>query len=354
MGLSYRDSGVDIDKKARFVQSIYSKMRGTFDERVVENAGGFGGLFTLDYDLAMFRRNYRHPVLVASTDGVGTKLKVAFRMGKHDTIGIDLVAMCVNDVLVQGGEPLFFLDYLASSKIEPETLVQVMDGIVRGCEIARCSLIGGETPELPGFYHEGEYDLAGFVVGVVEKYKLITGERISPGDVAIGLPSSGLHSNGYSLARRVIFDEAGLDVADSLPTYGIGRSVGEEMLEPTRIYVRSVTKVVRHYKRKQILHGIAHITGGGLVDNIPRVLPPGCRMRLEQARWDVPPIFRAIQEMGKVSQKEMYHVFNMGIGLVLVVPPYYMESVVKQLEDEGESPRIIGEVVEGEPGVDIL
>jgi phosphoribosylformylglycinamidine cyclo-ligase len=354
MGKTYRDAGVDIKKKAAFVGSIYERMRATFDERVIENRDGYGGLFSLDYDHKLFRRNYRHPVLVSSTDGVGTKLKVAFVTGRHDTVGIDLVAMCANDILVQGAEPLFFLDYLASSKIEPGVLRAVLEGIAAGCEQAQCSLIGGETPELPGFYHAEEYDLAGFVVGVVEKHKLIDGRKVSPGDVVIGVPSSGLHSNGYSLVRKVLLEDAGLGVDDSLEQWGIGRTVGEELLEPTRIYIRSVVPVLKHYRRKQIVHAIAHITGGGLPGNVPRVLPEGCQVVLHRERWEVPRIFKVVQELGEVSDEEMFNVFNMGLGLVLVVPTYFVDSVLRQLEAGGERPVVVGEVVSGERRVAIV
>lgn len=347
MGTTYRDAGVDIEKKAKFCLDIYDRMHRTFDERVIENKNGFGCLFSLDYDLKMFRRNYRHPVLVSSTDGVGTKLKIAFMTGRHDTIGIDLVAMCVNDVLVQGAEPLFLLDYLASSHIEPDVLEQVIAGIVRGCEEARCSLIGGETPEMPGFYAPGEYDVAGFVVGVVEKHKLITGARVEPGDAVVALPSSGLHSNGFSLVRRVVFEDAGLKVGDSLAEYGLDRTVGDALLEPTRIYIKSVIPVLNHYKRKHVVHAIAHITGGGLPGNVPRVIPDGCSVRLFRERWKVPPIFGVIQKLGRISDEEMFRVFNMGLGLILVVPGYYVDSVMKQLELGGERPLVVGEVVAG-------
>jgi len=351
--VTYKTSGVDIAKKAAFVKSIYERMRATFDDRVIENKGGFGALFSLDYDRNMFRRNYRHPVLVASTDGVGTKLKVAFMAGRHDTIGIDLVAMCVNDVLVQGATPLFFLDYLASSSIEPQVLAEVVSGIAAGCEESRCSLVGGETPEMPGFYTEGEYDIAGFVVGVVEKNRLITGAGIEPGDAVIGLSSSGLHSNGYSLVRKVIFETAGLEVGDSLARYGINRTVGDELLEPTRIYVRPVEMVLNHYSLKQPVHGIAHITGGGLVENIERILPKDVNAVLRRSLWEMPPIFSVIQSLGGIEENEMLKVFNMGIGMVLIVSPFYAESIIEQLERAGETAQIIGEVGEGNGAVAI-
>jgi len=350
---TYKDAGVDIEKAADFTEGIYSLMRKTFDERVVELKGGFGGLFSLDYDEKLFSRNYRHPVLVASTDGVGTKLKVAFMANRHDTIGIDLVAMCVNDILVQGAEPLFFLDYMASGTLAPETLHSIVKGISVACRQADCTLLGGETAEMPGFYDEGEYELAGFTVGVVEKHKLITGQKVEPGDAIIGLPSDGIHSNGYSLVRKVLFDRAGLEVGDSLEQFGMDSTVGEELLRPTRIYVQSVTDVLRHYKVKQILRGIAHITGGGLVENIPRVLPEGCGAKVYPERWDRPRIFDVVQQLGEVPTDEMYRVFNMGIGMVVMVPPYFVRSVLRRFRKAGEDAVVIGEVTEGDQSVTI-
>jgi phosphoribosylformylglycinamidine cyclo-ligase len=326
-------------------------MQRTFSERVLANPNGFGALFSLDWDESLFRNNYAHPLLVSSTDGVGTKLKIAFETGCHNTVGIDLVAMCVNDILVQGAEPLFFLDYLATGRLEPETLHQVVAGVAAGCRVAGCSLLGGETAEMPGFYKKGEYDMAGFAVGVVDKRRLITGDSIVPGDVVVGLPSSGLHSNGYSLARRLLFEEAGLRCRDSLADFGIDRTVGEELLTPTRIYVRPVRAVLHHYRVKRVVGGIVHITGGGLVENVPRVLPDGCAVELDPSTWRRPAVFDALQQIGSVPDDEMYRTFNMGIGLVLVASPYYAESVMSQLRREGEEPVGIGTVVEGDGGV---
>jgi len=351
--ITYKDSGVDIARGAQFAQSIYGLMRRTFGERVMKNPGGFGGLFSLDYDKRLFRRNYRHPVLVASSDGVGTKLKVAFMTGRHDTVGIDLVAMCVNDILVQGAEPLFLLDYIGCGTLESGVLKQVVKGVAAGCHMAGCALLGGETAEMPDMYGPGEYDLAGFVVGVVEKHKLITGKKIRPGDVVIGLPSSGLHSNGYSLVRKVFFERAGLSPAEPLPSFGIERPLADELLEPTRIYAKAVREVMRYYRVKQILRGMAHITGGGLVENIPRILPQGRAVRLHSERWRRHPIFNAVQQMGQVPTDEMYRVFNMGIGFVVVVPPYFAQSVVRKFQKAGEDPVVIGEVVEGDRTVTI-
>jgi len=353
-GLTYKDAGVDIERGEEFADSIYALMRRTFDGRVVENPGGFAALFSLDFDRRLWRRNYRHPLLVASTDGVGTKLKVAFMTGRHDTVGIDLVAMCVNDILVQGAEPLFFLDYLGTGKLEPEVLREVLGGIANGCRQCDCALLGGETAEMPGFYAAGEYDLAGFVVGVVEKRRLITGANIAPGDLVIGLPSSGLHSNGYSLARKVLFEKAGMSPSDSLEGYGIHRTLGEELLEPTRIYVKSVRDLLHGYKVKQVVLGMAHITGSGLPGNVPRILPAGCAVEIEKGAWERHPIFGLIQNMGDVSEQEMYSTFNMGIGLVMVVSPYYADSIMRKLRRLGEKPSLIGRVVAGEREVHIL
>ncbi len=347
--LSYKDAGVDIDTKGQFTTDIYSKMQTTFSPRVIENPDGFGGLFALNTRL----KKYRQPVLVSSTDGVGTKLKVAFMMDKHDTIGIDLVAMCVNDIVVLGAEPLFLLDYLASSKLVPRVLHDVLDGIVAGCRQAGCALIGGETPEMPGFYHEGEYDIAGFVTGVVEKDRIINGKSIRPGDVVIGLSSNGVHSNGFSLARKVFFDVAGMKVSRKLTRYGMDTTLGEELLRPTKIYVQPVLKILRKYKTKNIIKGMAHITGGGLLENIPRILPEGCAVSLEKDKWHVPKIFKAIQEIGDVDANEMFHVFNMGIGMVLIVSGADVKAVLNVLKQAKEPGSVIGEVVRGDRVVHI-
>ncbi len=342
--LSYKDAGVDIDTKGQFTTDIYSKMQTTFGQRVIENPDGFGGLFALNSRL----KKYRQPVLVSSTDGVGTKLKIAFMMDKHDTIGIDLVAMCVNDIIVLGAEPLFLLDYLASSKIVPKVLHEVLDGIVNGCRQAGCALIGGETPEMPGFYHEDEYDIAGFVVGVVEKDKIINGKTIKPGDAVIGLSSSGVHSNGFSLVRKVFFDEAKMKTTKKLGKYGLNATLGEELIRPTKIYVKPILKVLNKHKTKKIIKGMAHITGGGLLDNIPRILPDDCAVTLEKSRWNVPKIFEIIQDVGGINNQEMFHVFNMGIGMVLIVSKSDVETVLSDLTHAKEPGTVIGEVVKGD------
>ncbi len=351
-GFTYKDAGVDIKAKSRFTTDIYQQLRRTFGPRVIENPGGFGGLFSLNYNSKLFAKKYRHPVLVASTDGVGTKLKIAFMMNRHDTIGIDLVAMCVNDILVLGAEPLFFLDYMASSKMLPNKMKEILRGIAIGCCEAGCSLLGGETPEMPGFYHEGEYDLAGFAVGVVEKKKIINGDEISSGDIVIGLNSSGLHSNGFSLVRKVLFEKAKLDVNSKVES--INGTIGDELLKPTKIYVKPIRKLLLHYKVKKVVTGMAHITGGGLIDNIPRILPKGCSVQINKGTWPVPKIFGVIQETGNIDESEMYHVFNMGIGMVLIVPKYFASSIIKKLRRMKEDAFIIGKVVRGNKKVEIV
>ena len=351
-GISYKDAGVDIEAKGKFTTDIYQQLRRTFGPRVIENPGGFAGLFSLNYDSKLFSKNYKHPVLVASTDGVGTKLKIAFMMDRHDTIGIDLVAMCVNDILVMGAEPVFFLDYMASSRMIPGKMKEVLHGIANGCCEADCALLGGETPEMPGFYHDGEYDLAGFAVGIVERKKIINGKGIGAGDVVIGLKSSGLHSNGFSLVRKVIFEKAKLDVNSKLKT--INGTIGDELLKPTKIYVKPIRALLRHYRSKKVVKGMAHITGGGLVENIPRVLPEGCSVRIKKGSWPVPAIFEVIQKRGKIDEGEMYNVLNMGIGMVLIVSKYYAPSIMKKLKQMKEDSFIIGKVIKGNRKVEIV
>lgn len=351
--IDYKAAGVDIDKKASFVEDIYAPMRKTFGPRVVENPNGFAGLFALNHKSPPGSgvKEYKDPVIVSSTDGVGTKLKIAFMMEKHDTIGIDLVAMCVNDVITLGAEPLFFLDYLASSKIMPEKARKVVAGIVDGCREAGCALLGGETPELPGFYNDGEYDLAGFAVGVVEKKRIINGSTIKPDDVVIGLLSSGLHSNGYSLVRKILFDTVKLPIDCHLD--GLDTTLGEELLKPTKIYVNAVNAVANKSRTRNVLKGIAHITGGGLIENIPRVLPEGCSVSLKGGSWPVPNIFSIIRKSGNLPSGEMYRVFNMGIGMALIVSPVYANSVLKTLKQAGEDAVEIGRVTAGDKEVTI-
>ncbi|MBC7326203.1 MAG: phosphoribosylformylglycinamidine cyclo-ligase [Moorella sp. (in: Bacteria)] len=341
-GLTYAAAGVDIAAGNRAVELIREHVRRTLRPGVLGDLGGFGGLFALEPG------RYREPVLVAGTDGVGTKLKLAFLMDRHDTIGIDAVAMCVNDILVQGAEPLFFLDYLAVGKMVPEKVAQIVAGVAAGCRQAGCALIGGETAEMPGFYPEDEYDLAGFAVGVVEREDLLDGSRIRPGQVVLGLASSGLHANGFSLARRVLLAEAGYKPDKQL--LQSGRTLGEELLTPTRIYVTSLLPLLK----EGLIKGLAHITGGGLVENPPRVLPEGCSLRLDRRSWQVPPIFRLIQEKGKVPEPEMYRTFNMGLGMLAVVAASEAGRVKERLEAAGEKVFIVGEVIPGPRAVEFV
>ena len=330
---TYRDAGVDIDAGDEFVDRIKPLVRSTFRPEVLTDLGGFGGLFGLKAG------KYKEPVLVSGTDGVGTKLKIAFLMDKHDTVGIDLVAMCVNDIAVSGAEPLFFLDYFATGKLSVPKAQAVVAGIADGCRQAGCALIGGETAEMPSFYPEGEYDLAGFAVGVVDRHKIIDGRAIVPGDVIIGVASSGLHSNGYSLARRVLFDQARLTVTSRVAEFD--RLLGEELLTPTRVYARQILGLVEQFPIK----GIAHITGGGITENLPRVCPRGVRAQILRSAWPVPPIFDVVHRLGQVDREEMYRVFNMGIGLILVVSPTAVSGVLAQIAVLGEQGWAIGEVV---------
>ncbi len=345
--IDYKAAGVDLDAYEQTMARLPPLLRRTYTPRVLDWPGGFPGLFQLDANVRLLSRTYRDPVLVASTDGVGTKLKLAFATGRHATVGIDLVAMSVNDCLCAGAEPLLFLDYIAMSRDDPEKTAQIVQGICDGCVEAECALLGGETAILPDFYQPGEYDLAGFCVGVVERKQVLTGREIRPGDRVVGLASSGLHSNGYSLARKIAFEGAGLTPETYVPE--LGRTVADVFLEPTRIYVRALKRVYRHYRVKRIVHGIAHITGGGLVENPPRILPEGCAIRLRKGSWDVPPVFPWLQALGGVAEEEMDRVFNMGIGLVLIVAEYYAEAIARNLRAELDLPAwVIGEVVPGD------
>jgi len=332
---TYKDAGVDIDAGNRFVQLIKPLVKATSRPEVLTDIGGFGGLFSLNAG------KYEKPTLVASTDGVGTKLKVAFLADKHDTVGIDLVAMCVNDIVVQGAEPLFFLDYLATGKLAPEKAVEIVRGISEGCVQAGCALIGGETAEMPGMYADGEYDLAGFTVGVVDNSRIIDGSSITVGDRLIGITSSGLHSNGYSLARKVFFDRMGLGV-DALVD-GLERPLGEELLTPTKIYVKPILNLLRDFQIK----GMAHITGGGILENVPRVLPKHCRAVVEKGSWEKPAIFEILREGGNIEEIEMYRTFNYGIGMVLVVPEQEADDIMVRLSGLKETAFLIGEVTKG-------
>jgi phosphoribosylformylglycinamidine cyclo-ligase len=348
--VDYRAAGVDLDLYEQTMAKLPPLLRRTFSPRVMDWPGGFAGLFRLDDGVRLLTRKYRDPVLVASTDGVGTKLKLAFATGRHGTVGQDLVAMSVNDCICAGAEPLFFLDYVAMSRDDPELTADIVRGISDGCVEAECALLGGETAILPDFYQPGEYDLAGFCVGVVERKHVIDGTDVRAGDRVIGLASSGLHSNGYSLARKIAFDAAGLEPSSVVPE--LGRSIADEFLEPTRIYVRALKWTYRHYRVKRVVHAIAHITGGGLIDNPPRVLPEGLQIHLHRGSWTVPPVFSWLQKAGSVPDAEMDRVFNMGIGMVLVVAEYYAEAVARNLARETGIPAwVIGEVVEGPKGV---
>lgn len=329
---TYKDSGVDIAAGNSFVNMIKPLVKATSRPEVLADIGGFGGLFSLNTS------KYKNPVLVSGTDGVGTKLKIAFMADRHDTVGIDLVAMCVNDIIVQGAEPLFFLDYLATGKLLPEKAAEVVKGIAEGCKQAGCALIGGETAEMPGFYADGEYDVAGFTVGVVDRDAIIDGSCIAVGNRLIGIASSGLHSNGYSLARKLIFEHMGLEIDSELP--GTGSSVADVLLTPTRIYVRSILNLLKDFSIK----GIAHITGGGLLENVPRVLPKGCVAKIHLNSWERPMLFDLLRDAGNVELNEMYRTFNMGIGMVLAVAEDQAEEVIDRLKGLGEKAWIIGEI----------
>jgi len=337
--LTYKQAGVDIEAGEEAVRRIIPLAQKTFRPEVLGGIGAFAGFFRVP-------TGYREPVLVASTDGVGTKLKVAVMLDRHDTVGIDLVAMGVNDLLAHGAAPLFFLDYLAVSKLVPAQVEAIVSGIAEGCRQAGAALIGGETAELPGVYAPGEYDLAGFAVGIVERGRIVDGSTVKPGDRILGLASSGLHSNGYSLARKVIFERLGLGVTDLLP--GGGRSVGEELLTPTRIYVRPVLDLLAALP----VAAMAHITGGGITGNLPRVLPEGCRAVIERGTWPVPAIFELIRTGGEVAEAEMYRTFNMGLGFLLVVAPQHAGPAKQQLEAQGERVFEVGEIRAGSRGVE--
>ncbi len=337
---SYREAGVDIDAGNETVRRIKGLARSTFTPGVLSEIGSFGGLFQLD------RERYREPVLVSSADGVGTKLKVAFMTGRHDTVGGDLVNHCVNDILVQGAVPLFFLDYLATGRLLPEVAEQIVSGAARACRENGCALIGGETAEMPGFYAAGEYDIAGFIVGVGEKAKVIDGRRIVPGDVLIGLPSAGLHTNGYSLARRVLFETAGFTPDTVVPE--LGMTIGDALLAPHRSYLA----IVRPLLERDFVKGMAHITGGGLTDNLPRTLPEGCAAEIDQRAWTIPPIFQLLEQRGGIARAEMFRAFNMGVGLVIVCAARDAERVIDLAARSGESNAVrLGVIVAGERGV---
>ncbi|WP_127588447.1 phosphoribosylformylglycinamidine cyclo-ligase [Paenibacillus koleovorans] len=337
MSDAYKQAGVDIAAGNEAVVRMKKHVQKTFRPEVLTELGGFGALFGLNKD------KYEEPVLVSGTDGVGTKLKLAFAMDKHDTIGIDAVAMCVNDVVVQGAEPLFFLDYLACDKVIPEKIEAIVKGIADGCLQAGCSLIGGETAEMPGMYGKGEYDIAGFTVGIVDKKNIIDGRSIVPGDAVIGLASSGVHSNGFSLVRKLLLEDKGYSLQETVEGLG-GEKLGDVLLAPTRIYVKQVLAMLEKVQIK----GMAHITGGGFLENIPRVLPANVNVEIEYGSWPILPIFSLLQEAGSVSNNDMFRTFNMGIGMVIVVPADQAEEALRAAEAQGEKAYRIGTVTPGE------
>lgn len=336
--LTYADAGVDIDKANSLVNAIKKIASRTRRPGVMGDIGGFGGLFSLSLD------TIQRPVLVSSTDGVGTKLKIAFELDKHDTIGIDLVAMCVNDIIVQGAKPLFFLDYLSMGQLNSATAEEVIKGIGEGCQQAQCALIGGETAEMPGFYGQNEYDLAGFAVGVVDDSKIVDGSEIRPGCKLVGIASSGIHSNGFSLVRKICFDLMKLKVTD--PVAELGRTLGEELLTPTRIYVRPLMNLLRDFT----VCGVAHITGGGIPDNVLRIIPDRCKVRIRKGSWEVPPVFHWLQEAGDVEEHEMMRTFNCGIGMIVVVPEDAADDVMQRLAGMEERAFVIGDIVARKKG----
>jgi phosphoribosylformylglycinamidine cyclo-ligase len=337
--MDYRDSGVDIAAGNETVRRIKSLAKSTFTAGVLSDIGSFGGLFQLD------RARYREPVLVSSADGVGTKLKVAFMTGRHDTVGADLVNHCVNDILVQGAEPLFFLDYIATGRLSPDVAEQVVAGVARGCRENGCALLGGETAEMPGLYADGEYDIAGFIVGIVEKSRVIDGRSIVPGDSLIGLPSDGLHTNGYSLARKVLFDVAGLRHDAFVPE--IGATVGDALLAPHRSYLNAIRPLLE----RGLVKGMAHITGGGITENLPRVLPEGTAAAVNPEAWHTPPLFSLLQQRGGIATGEMMRAFNMGIGLIVVCDPADTGPALDSLQQSAASPVLIGRVTAGQRDV---
>ncbi len=347
---TYRDAGVDLDlyqQSMARIPGFLSRTHSAQSGRVMELPGGFAGLFRLNGG----GKTYHDPVLVSGSDGVGTKIKVALRAGIYSTIGIDLVAMCVNDCLCLGAEPLFFLDYLAMGRDNPDLVSDLVEGVSEGCVQARSALLGGETAIMPDLYAEGEFDMAGFSVGVVERDRVIDGTAISPGDVVLGLPSSGLHSNGYSLVRKIVFDKAGLSPDAVIPE--LQRPLAEALLEPTRIYASALNAVLQHPRGTIGVNGIAHITGGGLAENLERILPVERRAKLSRSKWDVPPIFPWLQDLGHVPPEEMFRVFNMGVGMVLVVRPLQLDAIRRQLDEQELPSFILGEIIEGERGVDL-
>ncbi len=346
--ITYKDAGVDIEAGEKVVDLIESMVERTRTPRVMSSVGGFAGLFRLDFSEKLFKRNYREPVLVACTDSVGTKMLVAIRMKKLDTVGIDCVAMNVNDMICCGAEPLFFLDYLAVNKVVPAQTAQIIKGVTEGCVQSACALLGGETCEMPDVYKRGDFDLAGFALGIVERSKIIDGSNVEVGDVAIALGSDGLHSNGFGLARRVLLDRASYDLTDRPPELE-GEALGEVMLKPTRIYVKPILQTIGRYRVKRVVKAMSHITGGGLPGNLPRVLPDGLTVRIKRDSWAVPPIFKLIAAKGPVDPIEMMRVFNMGIGFVMIVSPHFARAIMNRLRRMGERCWVLGKVRKGGP-----
>lgn len=336
--LTYKDAGVDTKEGGRAVELMKEHVKRTFTDNVLTGLGSFGSLYSLDLG------EIRHPVLVAGTDGVGTKLKLAFMLDKHDTVGRDCVAMCVNDIVCQGASPMFFLDYIATGKVKAEKIADIVKGIADGCILGDCSLVGGETAEMPSFYGEDEYDMAGFAVGIVDKDKIIDGSKVSEDDVIIGLPSSGIHSNGYSLVRKIFFDKENMDVHDYVDE--LGTTLGEALIEPTRIYVKPAKAVFEKYD----VHGVVHITGGGFYENIPRIIPDGLCAEIVRGSWEILPVFDYIQSKGGIETKEMFSTFNMGIGMMFVIDKNDVPGVMGVLAENGEFPSVIGKIVKSDDG----
>lgn len=344
MGEAYKNAGVDVEAGYESVRLIKNDVKRTFINGVLGGIGGFGGLFEVP-------KGYENPVLVSGTDGVGTKLRVAFLCDKHDTIGQDCVAMCVNDVACSGAKPLFFLDYLAVGKNHPEKISKIVKGVADGCVLAGCALVGGETAEMPGFYPVDEYDLAGFSVGIVEKDKITDGKRAKKGDVLIGIASSGIHSNGYSLVRKIFnLNDEGAEKRLSMHSDELGKTIGEELLTPTKIYVKPLLSLIENVG----IHTVSHITGGGFIENIPRMLPENLRARITKGSWDVLPVFDMMQSLAQLSEHDMYNTFNMGIGMIAAVDAEKADAALKCLAESGEKAYIIGELTDGENGVDII
>ncbi|MFN7804558.1 MAG: phosphoribosylformylglycinamidine cyclo-ligase [Planctomycetaceae bacterium] len=349
--LTYESAGLNLELYDQAMEKLPALMRRTHTPRVMDLPGGFAGLFRLG-NSRKFGKNYKDPVLVSGTDGVGTKLKVAAKLRRYDTVGIDLVAMSVNDCLCLGAEPLFFLDYLALPKDDPELISQAVSGVVKGCEEAGCALLGGETAVMPDIYAPGDFDLAGFCVGVVERKQIVDGSRIKPGDLVLGLDSSGFHSNGYSLVRKAVFDVGGLKVEETIPE--LGQTVGEALLTPTRIYVRPVVDLLSRKSGREAVTGLAHITGGGIAGNLERILPEGCAVEIDRSLWQPPALFGWVQELGNIEREEMFRVFNMGLGFLLVIRPETLDAVSKRLAKQGFTPRLVGGVLAGDRAVTYL